>query len=97
MTRILATTAKHPHASRVVLTDLNDTPGSPAWGRMRMHYWDDDATSPTRGAERLDYIFWDYDSGAKRKDGFFVGPITSADFGSDHRYIAARVYANTSH
>jgi hypothetical protein len=95
-TMIQATTASHPKATRVILTDLNAEPGDPAWDRMRMHYFDGDAKKPTRGNEHLDYIFWDFDSGKKRKDGFFVDPLVSEDFGSDHRYVAARIYVRAA-
>lgn len=88
-------TANHRRASRVVMMDMNATFGSAPHKRMLEEYQDGGETAPTyfeRGRLRLDYVFWDYDSGKKRPDGIFGKPVVSGDFGSDHRYVAAKVY-----
>lgn len=88
-------TASHRRASRVVLMDMNAVVGSAPHKKMLEEYQDGGETAPTyfeRGKKRLDYVFWDYDSGKKRPDGIFGKPVVSADFGSDHRFVAAKVY-----
>jgi hypothetical protein len=61
---------------------------------MRRHFSDDDDRRATHAWGRLDFLFWDYDSGKKRGDGFFGKPRVSPDFGSDHRAVVANVYVN---
>lgn len=88
-------TAAHRRASRVVLMDMNATYGSEPHAEMMKEYQDGggkEHTHFTYGPKRLDYIFWDYDSGKKRPDGIFGPPHVSADFGSDHRFVSAKVY-----
>lgn len=87
-------TASHPSASRVVLMDLNDGIGSAAHTAMAAAYDDGGETAPTttgRGAKRLDHVFWDYASAAKRPDAFGRA-IVSADFGAGRRFVAQKVY-----
>jgi hypothetical protein len=59
---------------------------------MNLEYEDAAVKTATSGLfRRLDYVFWDRDSGPKAKLGFVVPPRTSEDFGSDHRYVSARL------
>lgn len=87
-------TASHPGASRVVLMDM-DGIGSAAHTSMAAAYDDGGETAPTastgRDAKRLDHVFWDYASAAKRPDGFGRA-IVSADFGAGRRFVAQKVY-----
>jgi hypothetical protein len=88
--------AAHPTATRVVAMDVNADYESAPWQRMRRQYRDGGDDRPTHwkfGAKRLDGLFWDYDAGPKRSGdfGFVGGPYRSANFGSDHRAVAARI------
>jgi endonuclease/exonuclease/phosphatase family metal-dependent hydrolase len=88
--------AAHQDATRVVAMDVNASYDSAPWQRMRRVFGDggdDRPTIWTFGARRFDGLFWDYDGGAKRSDnvGFLGGPYRSANFGSDHRAVAARI------
>jgi hypothetical protein len=81
-----------PKASRIITTDMNDDYGSDVHDAINLDYEDAAVkTATSSGGKRLDYVFWDRDSGPKAKLGFIVPPRTSEDFGSDHRYVSARV------
>jgi hypothetical protein len=84
----------HPRATRVIAVDANADFGTLPWDRFNREYADgrdDRATHFEFGARRIDFLWWDYDSGARRTDGFVIGPLVSPDFGSDHRAVIARV------
>ncbi|HEY5922417.1 MAG TPA: hypothetical protein VIV11_12135 [Kofleriaceae bacterium] len=88
--------AAHPNATRVVAMDVNAEYDTAPWRHMRRQFGDGGDDRPTHwtfGANRFDGLFWDYDAGAKRSDnfGFVGGPYRSANFGSDHRAVAARI------
>lgn len=88
--------AAHPDATRVVAMDVNASYDTAPWRHMRLQFGDGGDDRPTHwtfGAKRLDGLFWDFDGGPKRSDGFgFVGgPYRSRNFGSDHRAVAARI------
>ena len=93
---IRAKTASHRHASRVVMMDMNARFGSAPYRVMKEEFQDGGAREPTffeqRTPLRLDYLFWDYDAGGKRPDGIFGHPEVSKPFGSDHRFVTAKVY-----
>ena len=54
-----------------------------------------DDAHPTERADlfgkRLDYIWWDRDSGVKQPGGFAFNPTRSSHFGSDHRAVYATI------
>ncbi|MBI2892940.1 MAG: endonuclease/exonuclease/phosphatase family protein [Deltaproteobacteria bacterium] len=92
--------APYPDATRIITTDLNaadrelEAPfyTSPAYLAMAEEYDAGETTfATTASGERLDYIWWDWDSGERRTDGFVEGPRRSMDFGSDHRFVWADV------
>jgi len=89
--------AAHPRARRVVMMDMNAVYGSAPHKKMLERFQDGASKEPSyihkeRGNKRLDYVFWDYDSSKSRPDGVFGKPVVSADFGSDHRFVAAKIY-----
>ncbi len=89
------TLAGRPDATRLIAVDSNADYGSPPWQVLRTPSWDGDDDRPTHftyGARRIDFLFWDMDAWARRTDGFRLGPFVSADFGSDHLAVAARLY-----
>jgi hypothetical protein len=88
--------AGHPQATRVLAVDVNASYGTEPWQKFNRQFGDggdDRPTIWTYGARRFDGLFWDYDGGAKRSDnfGFVGGPYRSANYGSDHRAVAARI------
>jgi hypothetical protein len=88
--------AAHPTATRVVAMDVNADYHTAPWKHMRRQFGDGGDDRPTHwqfGAKRLDGLFWDHDAGPRRSDrfGFVGGPYRSANFGSDHRAVAARI------
>jgi hypothetical protein len=96
MTWIDAKLAGHPTATRVIAVDVNAGYDTAPWRHFQRHFGDGGDDRPTHwtfGARRIDSLFWDYDAGAKRSDnfGFVGGPYRSANFGSDHRAVAARI------
>jgi GH43 family beta-xylosidase len=88
--------APHPDATRVIAVDTNADVGTAPWVDLRGGgFWDGDDDTPTHfayGARRIDHLFWDLDDGPRRTDGFLLGPFVTADFGSDHRSVVARVH-----
>ena len=93
----------YPSCVRVIPTDLNADTGTGTWDLMKQDY-EDPSYQHTAWASlsdfqmdvlgmgyRIDYVWWDYDSGAKQSGGFADGPRRSADFGSDHRAVWATV------
>lgn len=87
--------AARPDATRVIAVDTNADYGTAPWQVLRTPSWDgadDRPTHFTYGARRIDYLFWDMDAWARRTDGFRLGPFVTADFGSDHLAVAARLY-----
>ncbi|HUS66901.1 MAG TPA: glycoside hydrolase family 43 protein [Kofleriaceae bacterium] len=89
--------ATHRGTSRVIAIDTNADRGTAPWTELRAELWDGDDDTPTHfayGARRIDHIFWDMDGGPRRTDGILVGPYVSADFGSDHRAVVARVHVH---
>ena len=88
--------AAHPNATRVIAVDVNAEYGSAPWQHFRRQFGEGGDSRPTHwtsGERRLDGLFWDYDGGGKRRDdfGFVGGPYRSANYGSDHRAVAARI------
>ncbi len=66
---------------------------------MSEEYDDDDVSDATHDShyglafgKRYDFIWWDYDSGARTTNGFYERPHRSEHFGSDHRFVWADVF-----
>ena len=95
-----------PGTVRVITCDLNTDYGNPAWNEMNLEFADpgtqhtaNSASSPDWlldiTGRRIDYVWWDYDSGAKQSGGFADGSRRSSYFGSDHRAVYATVNLHT--
>lgn len=84
-------------SSRIVAVDQNDFYdglASKAFNYSFSRPDDDTPTwqSPNTGKwHRYDYIYWDYDSGKKRKGGFIGKSDVMGGSGSDHRAVISRV------
>lgn len=89
--------APFPNSSRIITVDQNDFYGGLAFDAFRKTFStpkDDTPTwkSPNTGNwHRYDYIWWDYDNGAKRSGGFIGKSDVMGGSGSDHRAIISRV------
>ncbi|MGQ9456391.1 MAG: Ig-like domain-containing protein [Armatimonadota bacterium] len=93
--------SNYPGTTRVIACDLNSDTETPTWLEMNQEYTDpsDEHTHNSfygtvwmdLFGKRLDYIWWDYDSYAKRSGGFIDGPRRSPHFGSDHRAVYATI------
>lgn len=87
----------YPNASRIIAVDQNDFYGGLAFRAFSKTFStkDDDTPtwkSPNTGKwHRYDYIWWDYDSGAKRSGGFIGKSNVMGGSGSDHRAVISRV------
>jgi hypothetical protein len=67
---------------------------SPAWTAFNTQFdpgKHDSGLSTVPDGTRLDYIWWDWDGGAKAASGYVDGPRRSMDFGSDHRFVWAKL------
>jgi hypothetical protein len=92
--------ADHPYATRIVAIDMNAGFHSSPWKRMSHTFFDfaDPVTTwqepKSQGADwyRYDYLWWDFDAGSRRKDGFYDDPKTMGKTGSDHKAVIADVY-----
>ena len=89
----------HPRSARIITMDMNGDHGTPVWDAMSEEYWDDDVADATHDShydlllgKRYDYIWWDYDAGARNTNGFYERPHRSEHFGSDHRFVWADVF-----
>jgi len=92
----------YPGTVRVIATDLNTDTGTATWNEMNLDY-SDPSSQHTIGmssypdwllditGRRIDYVWWDYDAGAKQSGGFADGPRRSSHFGSDHRAVYATI------
>jgi hypothetical protein len=93
--------ATHPEAlARIIATDANDVPGSPAHDVLAAEYDPGDAvkhTIPGAGPDttagrRIDFLFWSVGAPGPEQGGF-VGEQSdgrlgrSGFFGSDHRFV----------
>jgi hypothetical protein len=78
--------AAHPNATRVIAVDLNADYGTAPWRQFKKQFRDGGDDRPTHwtfGANRFDGVFFD--------TALVGGPYRSANFGSDHRAVAARI------
>jgi hypothetical protein len=106
MNRIETKLENHPNATRVIAIDTNADYRSQAWEKFNNRYADgirlqgNERPTPTHAWGRLDYVFRDRNPASRRgwnqekpwNDGFMEGPFVSANFGSDHRAVVARIY-----
>jgi len=89
--------APYPASSRIIAVDQNDFYEGLAFDAFQKSFSTPKDPTPTWKSpntgkwHRYDYIWWDYDSGAKRSGGF-IGPMDEmGGSGSDHRAVIARV------
>lgn len=92
--------SQYPGTARIIATDLNSGVGTATWQEMNADF-SDPSTQKTHSSflgvlldiagRRLDYVWWDRDSGVKQPGGFVDGPRRSPHFGSDHRAVYATV------
>ncbi len=89
-------------APRIIAMDMNSPHGSPTYKEMLADYESDGSAEPTHDSllrlfgrsilrRKLDYIWYDADSGPRRTGGFIGRAVRSEHFGSDHRAVWARV------
>lgn len=90
-----------PGTTRVITNDLNTDTGTSTWDEMNLEFTDPSSQHTHNSfsgttimdlfGKRLDYLWWDYDSGVKQAGGFAANPTRSSHFGSDHRAVYATI------
>ena len=90
-----------PGTARVITNDLNTDTGTSTWNEMDLEFTDPSSQHTHNSfsgqtmmdwfGKRLDYIWWDRDSGVKQPGGFAINPTRSSHFGSDHRAVYATI------
>jgi uncharacterized protein YdeI (BOF family) len=90
-----------PGTARVITNDLNTDTGTSTWNEMDLEFTDPSSQHTHNSfsgqtmmdwfGKRLDYVWWDYDSGVKQSGGFAANPARSSHFGSDHRAVYATI------
>ncbi|MBI4871708.1 MAG: endonuclease/exonuclease/phosphatase family protein [Candidatus Riflebacteria bacterium] len=94
--------AAYPSAPRILAMDMNSPHGSPTYREFAKDYEDDGTAEATHNSlfrlfgrsvmtKKLDYLWYDADSGPKKRGGFFQRATRSEHFGSDHRALWAKV------